>query len=140
MSDAFMQLVIAHPDTTLGGMGAQAIYDYAQDKPDFNDRLGRCYELAAKAMLEVPQPPGAPVPLLLLHGKWRGPTAKEAIGHALVNLSNGYFWEPITKSICEPHQFMGYTRWQTLITYDAVSARRHMRLSEHYGPWHEGAL
>lgn len=129
------KLLYVQPGTTASGMGVEELYDYAQTGEPFDDRLGNCYELAGKAAFEQEIPDGLPAPVAVLHGSWHGPDAPARINHAVVMLSDGRFWEPITRSICEPERFLGYTRFQVNRGYSIRLARHYMLTTKHFGPW-----
>lgn len=143
-------------DVTAYGMGAHRQFDYAeQDSLRVSDRLGRCYELAAKGiqgwwmlregglvsreLLGTNSLPvsGSPAPTSLVHGTWHGPNAAERIAHAWLVLDDGRVWEPVTSLICDPVLFEAYTRAVPTRTYTEKQARVHMLRSGHFGPWHE---
>lgn len=117
-------------------MGLQAIYDYAEDALGFDGRLGRCYELTGKACFE--QDLGdLPYPVALWHGEWSGPYKDEKIGHAIVLLSDGRVWEPITAGLYDMVEFFETTKFNIIKGYSANGARANMLMSGHFGPWHE---
>lgn len=116
-------------------MGLQAIYDYADDVLGFDGRLSRCYELAGKACFE--QDFGdLPYPVALWHGEWSGPYKDDKIGHAIVLLSDGRVWEPITAGLYDMVQFFETTKFDISKGYSVDGARGQMLLNGHFGPWH----
>lgn len=121
----------------LMGVVGYTTYDDSH-KALFGDRLGCCYELAARALwtdnghvsYSVPRPIG------LAHGSWKGPeTANTAIGHAWVFLEDGNVWEPVTRAVCDRDKFYSYTQARDKYLYDAPQVRRMLMKFQHWGPW-----
>lgn len=139
-------------DNTCIGIGAHRQFDYTLEGslgPDLNPRLGRCYELAAKAFngwdeitartgtdKEGHRGFGLPAPTRLVHGTWRG-KEPQRIGHAWVILEDDRIWEPITGLICEARLFFAYTRGVSVRGYRPAEVRVNMLTAGHFGPWHK---
>jgi hypothetical protein len=143
-------------DNTCIGMGAVRQFDYTMEGSlgrDLSPRLGRCYELAVKAFVGWDEARHTwwtgspsddltlPSPVTLVHGTWVDPDHvllqdKHRIGHAWVELSDGYIWEPITGLICEPTLFHAFGSTVDVETYSETAARINMVRSQHFGPWH----
>jgi hypothetical protein len=100
---------------------------------DFDNRIQRCYELAANAMVSGKAPEGS----FLLHGSWHGPGARRRIGHASVALPEGLIWEPIQARVYHFEDWEYWTQWRTEATYTKTDTSRNMLTSGHYGRWHE---
>lgn len=125
----------------LVSMGAERRFDYANDTDVFEDRLTRCYELAARAFHWHPNAAWAhhnvPAPAALIHGSWHWHDAPKRIDHAWVLLEDSRIWEPITQMICDPEKFSASTRSEVGYLYDDVAARRNLMRFAHWGPWHD---
>lgn len=139
--DKFLERLLIQTNEVMIGMGATNLFDYAHEgSAELEERLGRCYELAAKALFPnySDLDPAAPTrtPVGILHGRWRGPGNTHTIDHAVVQMSDGTIWEPITRAVCNSSQFCGYTRWQTTKSWTASEAQRQMVKTQHFGPWH----
>lgn len=142
-SDSLREMVWWMYDATCIGLGAERQFDYADDALGLDHRLGRCYELAAKAFTgwemfntyRGSHDSNLPAPTTLVHGTWQGPEPVR-IGHAWVVLADGRIWEPITALICDPVLFHAYSRDEEERTYGATRTRVHMIRSGHFGPWH----
>jgi hypothetical protein len=116
------------------GMGFKTRFDYANFGGGIKERLGQCYMLTGKAMLDRAAY-CIPAPAAVIHGSWHGPTSENRIDHAVVLLDNGKIWEPVTAGIFDREQFESYTRWERHQIYSAAEARDLMNLTGHYGPW-----
>lgn len=123
------------------GMGARDQFDYSGEGGTFEQRLGRCYELAAKGVIhlrfteEQRAKANVPKPVGLVHGSWHGPEAPARINHAWVLLEDGCVWEPITETICYREMFYGYTRATDHEVYDLTQTACNMIGAQHFGPW-----
>lgn len=127
-------------DPVFVAMGAEAAFDYTNEDTGLRARLGRCYELAAKAFIPSPglgNPGGVPRPKRLVHGSWHGPDAPARIKHAWVILEDGRIWEPITALICDPDKFSTYCRTEMTWIYSGEAVSRRLIKHRHYGPWSE---
>lgn len=98
----------------------------------FEQRRGRCYELAGYALAFGAAPAGS----LLVHGSWTGPVPKERIGHAWLLLPDGRVWEPIRARLYDRADFYPWTKAWDEATYALTVARRHIAVSQHFGRWH----
>lgn len=121
----------------LEAMGFKVSFDYSGVGGTFEERLGRCYELAMKALYGIhPIPDSLPEPLALVHGIWSSPqTRDKPIEHAWVILTDQSVWEPITRSIYDSDMFYAYTEAQSDHIYNTVKAKRLMLRHQHFGPW-----
>lgn len=122
------------------GLEPDSIHDYlgtqnANGEPSqgMDQRLRRCYELAAWCVAYGSAPAGSTV----VHGSWHGPGAPQRIGHAWVKLPMGLVWEPIRGNVFLEHEFY---RWTSAIdereyAFNMLAARL-MRHGD-FGRWHE---
>ena len=99
----------------------------------FDERVGRCYELAGYAVVFGDAPEGSRV----VHGSWHGPGAARRIGHAWVHIDSDVVWEPIRMRLYEREAFYEWTRAEIEREYTAEQARLEMLRSGHFGRWHE---
>jgi GNAT superfamily N-acetyltransferase len=98
----------------------------------FDERLTRCYELAASALFA-----GAPEGSVLVHGSIHGYGAPRRIGHAWLNLPDGTVWEPITAKVYDKDAWTAYARAREERVYTKDQAAKELIGSGHYGRWHE---
>jgi hypothetical protein len=107
----------------------------ANDEPSllFQQRRGRCYELAGFAVAFGAAGPHS----RLIHGSWVGPVPKERIGHAWVRLPDGRIWEPIRARIYASSDFYEWTKAWDEVEYTAMVARRLILANDSFGRWHE---
>jgi len=130
-------------DPTVLAMGAEAAFDYADEHTPMEERLGNCYELAAKGLLLMGEGSlllskiDLPRPSHLVHGSWHGQGAPARIKHAWVVLSDGRIWEPITALIYDADKFNTYCRTEKIAVYSRGEAQHQMFEHRHWGPWHE---
>jgi hypothetical protein len=99
-----------------------------------DERLTRCYELAAYALTIGTAPDDA----ILVHGTWQHVVhTDKRIGHAWLELPDGQIWEPIRgviwyraawNMILQPIEERRYTKSEA---HNAVMFYRH------WGRWHE---
>jgi hypothetical protein len=100
----------------------------------FEERLGRCFELAGYAVLGGDAPEGS----RLVHGSWDGPGAKNGrIPHAWVELPGSLIWEPITARIYDAIEFRLWVKAWDERTYVKKQAAQLALSSNNFGPWHE---
>lgn len=105
----------------------------------FDQRRGRCYELAGYALAFGTAPYGT----LLVHGSWTGPVPKERIGHAWLILPPDSdhpaprVWEPIRYRVYDRDEFYEWTKAWDEATYALPVLRRHIATSGHFGRWHQ---
>jgi hypothetical protein len=100
----------------------------------FDERIKRCYELAAWAVLVGDAPTGSAV----VHGSWHGPQAEQRIRHAWVVLPGAtLIWEPIRALVYEVTDFKGYTRCWDERFYSAATLATFVKTHQNFGPWHE---
>lgn len=109
--------------------------NHVPDEPSytFDQRIGRCYELAGHAVLSRSVPEGT----MLVHGSWHGPYATRRIGHAWLVLPDGNIWEPITMEVFTPDDFFAWTNAIAEVEYDWTEAAYNAVEFESYGRWHE---
>ena len=103
----------------------------------YDDRKGRCYELAGYAVVFGTAPEGS----VLVHGTMHGPYEdNERIGHAWVVLPNGQVWEP---TLAEVHAsigaWVGYAAAIAERRYTEREARKMIMRHGTWGCWHETA-
>jgi hypothetical protein len=93
----------------------------------FDKRLGRCYELAGRRVLDDPT-------AILVHGTvQRDPYPPNP--HAWVILANGNVWEPITEWELPPAAFTAIFNAEFTNRYSNQEARAQMVATELFGPW-----
>lgn len=100
----------------------------------FDQRIGRCFELAALAVCEL-----GPGPWRLVHGGWfhGAHSVNGWIGHAWVrNSKTGHVWEPILAILRTPEEWADYVKSDPEVEYDYEEVMRLFRYTEHYGSWH----
>jgi hypothetical protein len=101
----------------------------------FDQRVGRCYELAGYAVVMGSMPSG-----ILVHGSWHGPGAPRRIGHAWVEFEVDdriLVWEPITARFYLKDEFTRWTLCEAEVRYTRKKALRKIAKSEHWGRWHD---
>ena len=98
----------------------------------FDQRITRCYELAANALFA-----GAPEGSELVHGSIHGYGAPRRIGHAWLNLPDGTVWEPITAKVYDKDAWTAYARAREERVYTKDQAAKELIGSGHYGRWHD---
>lgn len=130
---------VAVSDT--GPVGVQAYFGTHLD-PDTDDgegvliefgkRVGKCYELAGRALLTWEPLRSSRI----VHGTIsRGGTPR--IGHAWLEVDSVLIWEPITAML---HHAETWRKWAGAwdeATYDRPTLLRHIANSHGYGRWHE---
>ena len=99
---------------------------------EFDERLGRCYELTAYAIAFGDAPEGS----TLVHGSWHGVAAPRRIGHAWVRCG-GRVWEPIKARWYDEAEFLHWTAARVEKEYDEVEVRVMLMRHGHYGRWHQ---
>lgn len=95
----------------------------------FNDRLGRCYELAARYAIDNP---GS----TLVHGSIQGMGAPR-IGHAWVVDADGEVFEPTGGKHWDEMVFEEFHNAEGYMSYRGVEINRAAVRSGHWGPWHD---
>lgn len=98
----------------------------------FDLRIGRCYELAALAVMLSRTPR-----LRLVHGSIHNDFHSHhgRIGHAWALLPDGKVWEPIFGMVFEAGDWQGYANPKIERIYHRWHAIRLMHNTQHYGPW-----
>lgn len=91
------------------------------------ERLGRCYELAGRYVLEHPDADA------LVHGSIEG-MGQPRIGHAWVEVVGGV-WEPVTASVWSWTAFMAVFDPRMNDRWSNAAARDRMLRAGHFGPW-----
>lgn len=99
---------------------------------EYEDRRGRCFELATYAVVFGTVPEGS----ILHHGSWHGPGAPERIAHAWVELPGGFIWEPITCNVYEKTSFEHWTACWSEVAYTRKAAMQMTNKTGTYGSWH----
>lgn len=142
-----IKVVPAHdgwPDGILDFLGTEM----ANGEPSgtYEQRRGRCFELAAYCVALGTVPPNARLVHGSMHGRPRADDA-EALGAEPVRIAHAWvelpvegqlmIWEPIHAIIYDAKAFTAFARLWDERTYTIPSVRKLMSGSEHYGPWHE---
>lgn len=92
---------------------------------------GRCYELAAKAMIDEP---GAER-FTLVHGSVFSLSVGRQIRHAWIEVNDGRIYE-VDEDIYEPaNQYLARRRAVAHYRYSRLEAWRLIRVTGHSGPW-----
>ena len=92
----------------------------------YRARLGRCYELAGRYVIDNDA--------RLVHGTiHRDPYPPNP--HAWAVLPNGDVWEPITERTWPADGFAVWYEAVTLHEYSRDAAMVHMLRAKHFGPW-----
>lgn len=134
--------LVEHAETVIrqvyGPKGVEEMFGTANADPDepartFDERLRRCYELAAQALMFGTAPKGAK----LVHGTMRGPRATRRIGHAWLRLPGHKVWEPINAKVYDEAEWVAYARARVDRIYTKTQTGRMLVLKGHYGRWHE---
>jgi len=112
------------------------------DYSSFATRLGNCYELAARAVVDGDLGDG-----ILVHGSVHGRGSykgkpHQRIGHAWVVLNTEpgeprQVWEPITGEVYLKRDWYLYARAQEERLYDETTARINLLRHATYGRWHD---
>lgn len=97
-----------------------------------DDRLGKCYELSARAMLFGTAPAGA----RLVHGSVHHIYVSRRIDHAWLVLPSGMVWEPISGNVWIPAAWQHIARAQIDASYTLDELLGIIVTHKHYGPWH----
>lgn len=97
------------------------------DSP-FRERLGFCYVLSGRKILEHPD-------ALLVHGSVQGDD-KPRIQHAWIITEDGHIWEPTTNQLYGPIDFDQTFNPIVGAIYTSTDAARKMLQHKHFGPWH----
>lgn len=96
----------------------------------FNDRLGRCYELAGQYIMENPSSS-------LVHGSIQGAGAPR-IGHAWVVDADGEVFDgTMGEHFPNVAAYAAFTNAEEVISYTAREAMHLMASQGHFGPWHD---
>lgn len=110
------------------------MHDPAEPATTFEERRGRCYELAGAAMVVGTAPPGS----VLVHGTIDGHTGFGRLGHAWLWLPGGWVWEPVTGDLYDSREaWLAFADARVVRAYDLAEVRRMVDERETYGPWHE---
>ena len=101
----------------------------------YEERKGRCYELAGYAVVFGTAPAGS----ILVHGTMHGPYEdNERSGHAWVVLPGGRVWEP---TLAEIHatvgDWVGYAAAIAERRYTEREARKLIMATGNWGCWHD---
>lgn len=99
---------------------------------DYEERLGRCYELSGLAAVMGDVPEGT----MLVHGTIQGPwPGAPLIGHGWLELPDGTSWEPISGERTSTRLFNAQYRATVEHRYTPQEAREKMIETGHYGQW-----
>lgn len=101
----------------------------------FAQRMGHCYELAAKHLLEIARPDGDAL-ARLVHGSIQSGDL-ERIGHAWVIHGDGRVYEPTTARMWEATPFLAFFNRRIEHTYSVEQVRRFIAETKHWGAWEE---
>lgn len=101
---------------------------YPEDGAPFNERLGFCYVLAGRKILDHPN-------ALLVHGSVQGDD-KPRIHHAWIIIEDGRIWEPVTNQVFNPMLWEYTFNPMTDVIYTSTDAAKAMLKHKHFGPWH----
>lgn len=105
-----------------------------QDTATFDDRAGRCYELAAAAIAWG----AAGETATLVHGTIRSATPPARIPHAWLLLDDGTLWEPVTANVYQADEWVTWADARPDELYPtATRVRVQLHEHAHYGPWAE---
>lgn len=96
-----------------------------------DQRLGRCYELAAFALALG----SAPRDAHLVHGSVHALPAPVRIKHAWLELPDGHVWEPARAHVWHGTSWWTYARPVIDVRYTVAEARRRIIDAGHWGPW-----
>lgn len=97
-------------------------------------RRGRCYELAAFALVFG----SAPADAVLVHGSIDGGTELGRFGHAWLRLADGRIWEPKGATVY-PAEWMEWADARVEVEYTRAEARRMILTHDHWGSWHDAS-
>jgi hypothetical protein len=120
--------------TSMPERRAFSVYSITGYPEQFDQRLGRCYELAAK--LVAYQPDAQRFGWLLVHGTIHGPKVyHEPLGHAWIDIGNDRIWEVVLDETYEFDEFFDRYRAQQHGAYTVQEVRTELLVTKHYGPW-----
>ena len=98
-----------------------------------DERLTRCYELAAYALTLGTAPSDA----TLIHGTWQHVIyAPRRIAHAWLELADGRVWEPISGVIYERSEWNLIMQPTDERRYTKTEARNAIMFHRNWGSWH----
>jgi len=107
------------------------------DDKTMGNRLGRCYELAGRYLMDN-NDMGAHKGDVLVHGSIQG-GGNPRIGHAWVQNKEGTIaWEPASNRQYPMDVFKAYFKAIPSTTYSYTDALAHMVSDAHWGPWDGG--
>lgn len=98
----------------------------------FHTRLGKCYELAGRKVVEDKEG-------LLIHGLIRHDDVGD-VGHAWVHLDNGNLWEPTTDSTYPPDVFERIFNPIILAGYTQQDTATAAMTTGNWGPWDSDSI
>lgn len=96
-----------------------------------DDRLGKCYEIAAYALTLG----SAPVGSTLVHGSVHHIYVERRINHAWLVLPSNMIWEPISCIFWVPTAWTRIARAITHNTYTSNDVHELVIEHMHWGPW-----
>lgn len=104
-----------------------------EETDSFATRSGRCYEMAALALVFRQVPVGS----ILVHGTIFHPFHSRVgrIGHAWLMLPGGLVWEPTFGYVYTQEVWQRWANPKVEKTYRAHTVMRLLGVTEHYGPW-----
>jgi 5-methylcytosine-specific restriction endonuclease McrA len=100
----------------------------------YDDRLGRCYELAADRVAYA----GGEADEVLVHGSIEG-EGQPRLAHAWAQRPNGDVWEPITQTSFDAVAWKLFAKPEVYLTYTSEEVLKVLRRSGHWGPWDAAA-
>lgn len=98
----------------------------------FEQRLGRCYQLAAYALALGTAPEDA----TLVHGAVKSLVpGTQTIDHAWLELADGTVWEPITRKFWHAQVWSDFARPRRTRRYSQMDVLDCILEHGHWGPW-----
>jgi hypothetical protein len=104
-------------------------------------REGRCYELAARAILFDPE--AVRLSLVLVHGEINGPPEQTnpghasftRIGHAWIEASDGRTYDPVRDEWMDTPEYVDRAHAVAQKRYTRAEAFHQVATTDSYGPW-----
>lgn len=110
--------------------GKKGFQRTASGSGSFQERLGRCYELAGKYVAFDNHE------ATLVHGTIQG-AGNPPLDHAWAELPNGDVWEPTTNTVWPGPAFKAFFHPVPRVRYSAQEVTTTILRTEHWGPWDE---
>lgn len=102
------------------------------DAETFSDRIGRCYELAGRYVMEHHS-------AKLVHGSIQG-FDNPRIGHAWVILPSGEWYDTILDLALPESAFIDYFNAEVDATFSMIELAENSVRTGHWGPWDTGSI